>query len=148
MKVKLIVSDEHYSEISRELESHGIEIDETSELILSEKNAYIKHIMAKKEDEIYRLSVDKITHIESFSHDIFAYSDGQKYKITERLVRLENLLDPRDFMRISNSVIVSLKHIKSIKPTITQKFILTLMDGSKVDVTRKYYYIFKEFLGI
>ena len=28
------------------------------------------------------------------------------------------------------------------------KFILTLSDGRRVDVTRSYYYIFKDFFGI
>jgi DNA-binding LytR/AlgR family response regulator len=43
---------------------------------------------------------------------------------------------------------VAVHHIKSIRPALTQKFLLTLSDGSKVDVTRTYYYIFKEFLGL
>ena len=79
---------------------------------------------------------------------MIAHSGGDEYKITERLRRLEEILDPKEFIRISNSVIVSANHIKSIKPTLGQKFVLTMSDSSKVDVTRTYYYIFKEFFGI
>jgi DNA-binding LytR/AlgR family response regulator len=94
------------------------------------------------------MNTEKITHIESFAHDVVAHYEGGEYKLAERLRRLEEILDPNEFLRVSNSVIVSVSHIKSIKPALTQKFILTLTDGSKVDVTRTYYYIFKDFIGI
>lgn len=148
MKIKLMVSEDKYTQIARELIEKGFEIDDGAELILSEKNVYVGYLIGKKNDEIFRLRTDNITHIESFAHDVVAHSDGEEYKLGERLRRLEEILDPRNFIRISNSVIVSVSHIKSIKPALTQKFILTLTDGSRVDVTRTYYYIFKEFLGI
>ena len=33
-------------------------------------------------------------------------------------------------------------------PALSAKFILTLTDGAQVDVTRSYYYIFKDFFEI
>ena len=61
---------------------------------------------------------------------------------------LEKELAGKGFFRVSNSCIVSLKKIKRIKPSITMKFVLEMTDGSLVDVTRGYYYSFKEKLGI
>ena len=148
MKIRLMVGEDKYSELYKQLTSMGFEIDDGAELILSEKNAYVKHLIGRKGEEIFRLDVKNITHIESFAHDIVAYSGGEEYRLSERLRRLEEILDPKDFIRVSNSAIVAAGHIKSIRPAFTQKFLLTLSDGSKVDVTRTYYYIFKEFLGI
>ncbi|SDA32475.1 LytTr DNA-binding domain-containing protein [Ruminococcus sp. YE71] len=148
MRIKLMVSEAHYSEISRELMEKGFEIDDSADLILSEKNVYAERLIGRRGEEIFRLRTSEISHIESFAHDVIAHSDGREFKITERLRRLEEILDPKEFIRVSNSVIVSVNHIKSIKPTIGQKFVLTLSDGSKTDVTRTYYYIFKEFIGI
>lgn len=148
MKLKLIVSKEHYDQIAGELAEKGIEIDENSNLILSEYNAYTTYLIGRKDDEIYRLKTDDITHIESFAHDVIAYTERGAYRINERLKTLSNLLDPQIFIRISNSVILSVNHIQSIKPTFAQKFIVTMSNGAKVDVTRTYYYIFKEFIGI
>jgi len=148
MKIRLMVSEAHLSEIARELNAKGIEIDDNAELILSEKNVYAERIIGKRGDEIFRLKTSEITHIESFAHEIIAHCNAEEYRIGERLRRLEEILDPKDFIRVSNSVIVSANHIKSIKPTLGQKFVLTLSDGSKTDVTRSYYYIFKEFIGI
>ncbi len=148
MKIRLMVSEEHFSQIASELIAKGFEIDDSAELILSEKNVYADRIIGKQGDEIFRLKTSEISHIESFAHDVIAHSGGVEYKISERLRRLEEILNPKEFVRISNSVIVSANHIKSIKPTLGQKFVLTMSDGCKVDVTRSYYYIFKEFFGI
>ena len=148
MKLKLLVSKEHYSQIARELAERGIEIDENSNLILSECNTYATYLIGRRDDEIFRLKTEDITHIESFAHDVIAYTESGSYRINERLKTLSNLLDPQIFIRISNSVILSVNHIRSIKPAFTQKFIVTMSNGAKVDVTRTYYYIFKEFIGI
>ncbi|MBR1864182.1 MAG: LytTR family transcriptional regulator [Ruminococcus sp.] len=148
MKIKLMVSEESYSALAAELTGMGFEIDDSAELILSQKNVYVGYLIGRLGDEIFRLRTSEITYIESFSHDVIAHCGGGEYRLSERLRRLEEILDPKEFIRVSNSVIVSAGHIKSIKPALTQKFILTLEDGAKVDVTRTYYYIFKEFIGI
>lgn len=148
MKIQLMVSNNKYTELYKQLTALGFEIDDSAELILSEKNVYVEYLIGKQGDDIFRLDVKKITHIESFAHDIIAYSGGDEYKLSERLRRLEEILDPKDFIRVSNSAIVAVKHIKSIRPAFTQKFVLTMSDDSRVDVTRTYYYIFKESLGI
>ena len=64
------------------------------------------------------------------------------------MYQLETLLDPQEFLRVSKSVIISKKHIKRIRPSLSQKFILTLTDGTLVDVTRSYYNDFKRFFNI
>ena len=148
MKFKLIVSEEKYDSIARELITSGHEIDDNAELIISMRNVYAPFLIGKRGEDIYRLKTSEISHIECFAHDVIAYADGMEYKLSERLRRLEEILEPNEFIRVSNSVIVSVNHIKSIRPALSQKFILTMSDDRKVDVTRTYYYIFKERIGI
>ncbi len=148
MKIRLIASDEHYDEIAQELLQHGIEVSDSADLVLTEGNATVSYLIGRKDDEIYRLPVAEISHIESFAHEVVAYTNDDQYRINERLKNLVALLDGKAFIRISNSVIISVDHIKSIKPALTQKFIITMKNGAKVDVTRSYYYSFKEFIGI
>lgn len=148
LKVRLIVNPEHYNDIADELSRLGIEISEKSDLILTEKNTKISYLIGKKGEEIYRLKTSDISHFESFAHEVIAYTAEGEFRMNERLKTLSELLDPDSFIRISNSVIISVDYIKSIKPAFTQKFIVTMRNGAKVDVTRTYYYSFKDFLGI
>lgn len=148
MKIKLMVSDEKYNKIAAELIAKGFELDDDAEFILSEQNFCARHLIGRRGEEIFRLDTDKISHIESFGHEVVAHSGGEEYRINERLRRLDEILDPKRFIRVSNSVIVAAAEIKSVRPALSQKFTLTMSDGSRVDVTRTYYYIFKEYFGI
>lgn len=148
LKIKLLVSAKRYAAICDELEKSGHQIDDNADLILSEKKAYPDFLMAKLDGQMRRLDLAQVTHIESLGHDIFAHYQGQSYKLNDRLFHLAELLNPEDFLRISHSVIVNVHHIVFIKPALSAKFLLTLDDGNKVDVTRSYYYLFKEYFNI
>lgn len=148
LKVKLVASKEKYEEIEKELKALGIDIDDDSEFTFSEDNAYVNHLNGKLEDILHRVNVEDVIYVESLAHDVLVHTSEAIYRIKERLWQLENLLDPDKFIRISNSVIVSKKAIKSIKPALSQKFMLKLKNEKIVDVTRSYYYIFKDKLGI
>lgn len=150
MKVKLSVSQEHYEEIKAALLEHGIEIDENADLVLSESSRYIDHLIVKdlKTAERFCLSVNEIISIEAFGHSVEVYIQDGSYQSKERLYKIENLLDPDKFLRVSNSVIIARDKIKKISPTLSMKFILTMNDGRNIVVTRSYYYIFRESFGI
>lgn len=147
MKITLEVCEEQYENISKELKQLGIEIDEEAELVLSQKNAFVDYLMVLDvaRGEWCRLHAEEIIFIESFGHDVEVHTIDKKYKINERLYRLQSLLDPQKFLRISNSVIIAVDSVKRVKPTFSSKFILTLSDGTVVDVTRSYYNLFKEY---
>ena len=148
MKIKLLVSERYYADLEKELESHGIEIDNNAHLVLSEENSYVDCIMGKKDEKIYRIHTNEIIYIESLAHDIIAHTVDNEYRLRERLRQLANILDPQMFLRVSNSVIIAKDKVRSIRPALSQKFTLTMSNGSLVDVTRSYYYIFKSEFGI
>lgn len=76
------------------------------------------------------------------------HTKNKTYQAMDRLYRIVNMLDPDKFLRISNSVVIARDKVKKITPTLSMKFILTMIDGRNVDVTRSYYYIFKDYFGI
>lgn len=86
--------------------------------------------------------------IETFRHMVEVNTQSKTYQALDRLYKVLNLLDPEKFLRISNSVVIAKDKVKSITPTFSMKYILTMTNGKKVDVTRSYYYIFKESFGI
>ena len=151
MKIKLAVSRERYDEIARELKEKGIEIDDTADLMISEAYKSVNFLSvreAKEEGERRHVAVEDIICIESFGHTVEVRCRDGLYQTTDRLYQLMLLLDPKQFIRISNSVIVNRSQIQHISPTFSQKFILTLKDGTRADVTRSYYNEFKKIIGI
>ncbi len=150
MKIRLNVSDERYAELEKKLLDAGFEIDDEAELMIIEKEQYSSFIAVKnKNGEKLRLKAEEIVFIESFGHDVVIHSaDGETYFAYDRLYQLCTILDKDKFLRVSNCAIISRYHVKKIKPTLSMKFILTMSNGSLVDVTRSYYNSFKEFFGI
>jgi len=150
IRIKLLVSDARYSEIEQELTAKGFVIDDDTDLILTEKDLFVDHLIVRSgvDNERARISTDEIICAESFGHDIVIHTPQGSFKTGERLYQLERLLDPGQFLRISNSAIVAIRKISRITPTMSSKFILTMSNGQTVDVTRSHYGIFKDRLGI
>lgn len=150
MKIKLSVSSSRYKEIEKDLRSRGIEIDDDAELILTEKDGYISSITVRSEEnsEYVRLSTDDIIFIETFGHKVVVHSKEERYFASERLYQLCGMLNPEKFLRISNSVLIATDKVKKIKPTFSMKYILTMSNGTNVDVTRSYYNLFRDYYHI
>jgi len=150
LRIKLLVSEARRDSIEQELVSKGFVIDEDADLILSEKGLFAEYLIVRcgLNNERVRIGVDEVVFVESFGHDIFIHTSQGKFKTNERLYQLERLLDPEQFLRISNSVIIAMNKVKRINPTLFSKFILTMSNGQSVDVSRSYSGIFKDRLGI
>ena len=149
MKVKLLINENRIAEITGKLKELGIEIDDEAEFVLTERNKFISHLPVRDEKgDRCNVPVDDIIYIESYSHNVDIHTMNNCFKSTEALYQILSMLNPDEFLRISNSVIISRKHVKKIKPALSMKFVLTLSDGTLVDVTRSYYNIFKEFFNI
>ena len=150
MKIKLSISNSRYDEIAKELQDRGIEIDDEADLILSEKNGYISSIRVRNHatGEYVMISVEDIIFVETYGHKVMVHTGENIYLASERLYQLCGLLDPEKFLRISNSVLIATDKVKMIKPTLSMKYILTMSDGTNVDVTRSYYNLFRDFYNI
>ncbi len=149
MKVRLSVSEEIYERTKEELLDHGIGIDDDSELELIERAGQAEYLNVKNEaGDRLRIRVDEIVFIESFGRNIDVHTDKEKYRAAERMYVLEEALAGKGFIRVSNSCIVARSKIRKIKPSISMKYVLEMTDKSLVDVTRGYYYSFRERLGI
>lgn len=150
MKVRLSVQEERYDKIKSLLSQHGIEVDDEAELVLHESGVFTRRLMVKAPDANERviLSVEDILYIEACGHTVEIHTAHSVYHTYDRLYQLQAQLDPEQFLRISNSVVIAKKQVRRIAPTLSMKFILTMADGKKVDVTRSYYYSFKEAFGI
>lgn len=148
MRIKLRLNKTTQESIQGELTEKNIEISEESKLILTEEDYIGDTLECRDEKGIVIVNTENICYMESVGHDVYVYADNVQYKTRLRIYQLEKLLPPEQFIRISNSTIIKKNSIRHIKPALSCKFYLTLINGDVVDVTRTYYYKFKEFYGI
>lgn len=150
MKIKLAVSDESYEEVSRFLREKGIEIDDESEFVLSQRGKYVSRIAVRDSvtGEKTHIPVKSIIYAESYGHSVTIHTEEKQWLSSDRLYQLCALLDPKEFLRISVSTVICVKKVKRIMPTLSRKFIITMENGETVEVTRSYYTIFKDFFEI
>ena len=146
MKLKVILDKD--DPVMEELRKLNIEIDESSEYVLTRREMDLNYLPARDGEQTFFIAIGDIIYIESLGHDVMIHTMDGTYITRERLKALERMLDPDDFLRVSNSAIVSVKSIRRIEASILQKFILHMANGDKVDVTRSYYYIFKDRFNI
>lgn len=146
MEIQLAVSNERYEEIRNVLLQLGITVSDSADLVLHEVNRFVDNLIVKGQEDgsHHVVPVSEIIIIESFGHTVEVHTNRGSYKSSDRLYQLTNLLDPDKFLRISNSVIIAKDKVKQITPSLAMKFSLTMENGKRVDVTRSYYYIFKE----
>ena len=80
LKIKLMLSEKNFETVAKELTESGHQIDETADLLLTERQTYPDLLTARKDDRIYRLPLREVTYIESLGHDILAHRGGMEYR--------------------------------------------------------------------
>lgn len=150
LRIRLAVSDDSYEEVRRILMEKGIEIDDDAEFVLTQQERYIGHLAVKQPESGERLhiAVEDIVFIESFGHTVEVYTKDEVFHTSDRLYQLLNVLDPSKFIRVSNSVIIAKRKVKKINPSFSMKFMLVMVNGRKIDVTRSYYNSFRDAFNI
>ena len=152
MKIRLQVSDNRRQSLLEELQALGIDICEDADLTLTDslgEQGFADFLSVRdSEQNTVRIATADILFIEAYGHDVEFHCDGQVYFSRDPLYRIMNVLNENEFVRVSNSVIISRKHVKKIRSSYSMKFVLTMTDGTLIDVTRTYYYAFKEFFRI
>lgn len=147
MKLMLSVSEQRYDEVMSELTDLGIEIDDEADLILSER--LVQGFLTVRNDKGERLSIktEDIVFIESFGNEMLVHTADECFRAYDRLYKLESLLEGT-FLRVSNCALINKSCIKDIRPGFSRKFVLTMTDGTLVDVTRSYYNSFRREFNI
>lgn len=148
MKIKLRCKEENRLLYEKMLTDGGFIIGENSNLTFVEDNYLPEYLIGKVNDDTAMLYLKDIILIESYGREILARTKAGTFKLKETLENLENLLNGAGFIRISQSAITQKQSIEKISHGLSMRFHLTLKSGIKADVTRSYYYSFKQFIGL
>lgn len=107
-----------------------------------------KIISGKKSGKIEVLEQTDLIRIYANEGKVFAVTPKGEYALRLRLYELEERLDARQFVRISNSEIINLKKVDHFDFSITGTICVEFSNGAKTYVSRRYVAKMKKILGI
>jgi two-component system LytT family response regulator len=99
----------------------------------------ISRILIRNGMDIQIIPVMEVSHLEAQDDYVKVFTDKKSYLKTERLNRLEGLLDPRHFCRIHRSHILNVNYLKKIEPYSKDSRIAVLKDGTTLPISRTGY---------
>ena len=105
-------------------------------------------ITARNEDRTLLVNACDILYFESVDNRIFLYTEKDVLETESRLYELEEMLSGKDFLRISKSQIVNVDKISALRPELNRTILLTLVNGEKLVVSRRYVKALRELLSI
>ena len=105
-------------------------------------------LKAYKDEKVYILNQKDIESIYSENGKIYVRCEEEIYIVKNRLYELENFLDKKSFIRISNSEIVNFNKVKNIDFKILGTLVINFKNGNKSYVSRRYIPKIKKFLEI
>ncbi|HEU5182472.1 MAG TPA: LytTR family DNA-binding domain-containing protein [Candidatus Polarisedimenticolia bacterium] len=101
----------------------------------------------KEKGRIFFLQLDQVEWIESEGNYVRLHLGGESHLHRQTLQALEAELDPSQFMRIHRSVIINILRIKDLRPWFTGEYIVRMLSGKELTVTRTYRDNLRRLLG-
>lgn len=105
-----------------------------------------KILKAFKDEKMYILNQNDIESIYSENGKVYVRHDNSIYLLKHRLYELENLLDKKKFIRISNSEIINFNKVKNIDFKIIGTLVINFKSGNQAYTSRRYIPKIKKFL--
>ena len=105
-------------------------------------------LTAYKDDIAKIVSVTDIFRIYAGNQKVYIQTLHDEYAIRYRLYELEEALDKKQFLRISNSEIVNVKKIRDIDLSIVGRICIRFLNDTHTYVSRRYIPKIKKSLGI
>lgn len=97
-----------------------------------------RKISCKKDDKTYRIRLDEVYYIETVDEHLFIYCENDVYENRMRLYEAEELCRDTLFFKASKSMLINIKKIENMKPSLSGRFEITMTNGERLLVSRKY----------
>lgn len=101
-----------------------------------------------REDQAHLLEQEALYRVYAEGGKVYGVTGDGTYVLHRRLYELEELLDRKQFVRISNSEIVNLKQVKNFDLSFAGTICVSLKDGTVTYVSRRYVSKIKQVLGL
>ena len=144
MKIKYDIQ-EKYQEIEIHLCSHerSAELLEVRDLL---ENCLGTRIKVHKEQEYKTVLPAQIVRIYAQNKRVYVRTKDECYEVNDRIYTLEEQLQDRGFVRISNSELVNIRQIEKLDMSYAGTIRMYLKNGDETYVSRRYMKKIKEVL--
>ncbi|MGN1248475.1 MAG: LytTR family DNA-binding domain-containing protein [Candidatus Spyradocola sp.] len=122
--------------------------EEVSEIMRKLTGEREKTIAGFRDGMVEVLDPDEICRISASGGKVYAQTSRGEVQLRLRLYELEQRLDGRSFVRISNSEIINLKKVKGFDLSMAGTICVLLSNGDTTYVSRRYVARIKQILGI
>lgn len=112
--------------------------DEDILRLIAMLRVYQRKLVGVLDGEQYLLDVKDVLYIDTADKRTFLYTGTAVYESALRLYELENNLKELDFLRVGRSAIVNFRKIRSIRPELGGRLLVTMDNGEQVYVSRQY----------
>lgn len=94
-------------------------------------------ITAEHNNNIYILETEKIEKFYCKDQNVYCLYNNISYKVKKKLYELEEILDKKIFIRISNSCIINIKQIECFDTGIIGNIIVRFKDKTTENVSKR-----------
>jgi two-component system, LytTR family, response regulator len=98
----------------------------------------VDRLAIKSSGRITILRTADIAWIEAAHNYVEIHEDKRSHLLRETMAGIEQKLPPDKFVRISRSVIVNADRVKELEPTFYGEYKVTLHDGTRLTLSRRY----------
>ena len=99
---------------------------------------YQKKLVGILDGARHLLDVKDILYIDTADKKTFLYTSKAVYESALRLYELEDGLRDQDFLRAGRSTILNFRRIRSVRPELGGRWLVTMDNGEQVGVSRQY----------
>ena len=106
--------------------------------LLAERNPYPDRLEVKSAGRVRIFRVDEIDWIDAAGNYVKIHAGGETLTLRETMGGIEQRLDPRLFMRIHRSTIVSIRRIRELQQQQHGDYVVVLEGGQRLTLSRSY----------
>ncbi len=135
-------------EVQITAEERNKTVNEIVDLLSDYDKKKLTTLTAYKGDRAYLIEICDIIRIYAANQKVYIQTAQEEFVVKYRLYELENLLNKKQFLRISNSEIVNIKKIQNIDLSLVGVICIHFSEKNRTFVSRRYIPKIKKSLGI
>ena len=105
---------------------------------LQARQKRLTRLVIRSAGRIFFLRVEEIDWLEAADNYVRIHAGRESHLVRETLQSLEGRLDPSKFLRIHRSTLVNLDRIQELQPLFHGDYVVKLLDGTELSLSRSY----------